>query len=367
LRAPAAVMRRRDLLVRALAAELHSWLPARGLAVVGDGAGWVLDQEARELVRIMRRCGYRASERFAPARHGVAFFASREQAIDQMGRWRRMAVAVCMPYYHGYPGCGEESFDRVYEGFRRHHEHVARVQVTHERMRAYLLETGISPAKVHTIRIGVDAAAFMPPAPEERAAVRKRLGIPASAVVIGSFQKDGVGWGEGSAPKAIKGPDVLLKSLALLKERVPELFVLLSGPARGFVRQGLTTARVPFVHVNARDYREMPALYHGLDAYVVASRQEGGPKAVLESMAVGVPIVSTRVGQAAEIILHGQNGWLTDVDDVEAIAHFTLKSLNDREWLTSYRLHARRTAEENAYQAQAPLWVAFFEDLLSRR
>lgn len=352
--------------VRAILSQIHGWLPARGLAVVGDGAGWALDQDARELVRTMRRCGHRASARFAPARHGVAFFASREQAIDQMGRWRRMAVSVCMPYYHGYPGLGEESFNRVYEGFRRNHEYVARVQVTHARMRAYLLETGISPAKVHTIRIGVDAAAFRPPTPDERVAVRKRLGIPESALVIGSFQKDGVGWGEGLEPKLIKGPDILLRALALVRTRMPELFLLLSGPARGYVRHELAAAGIPFVHVNLSDYREMPALYHALDAYVVASRQEGGPKAVLESMAAGVPIVSTRVGQAAEIILHGQNGWLADVDDAEAIAHFTLKSLGDRAWLAAYQRHARRTAEENAYEAQAPLWMAFFDGLLPR-
>ena len=45
----------------------------------------------------------------------------------------------------------------------------------------------------------------------------------------------GVGWGDGLEPKLIKGPDVLLQTVALLRQRIPELFVLLSGPARGYV------------------------------------------------------------------------------------------------------------------------------------
>ena len=53
---------------------------------------------------------------------------------------------------------------------------------------------------------------------------------------------------------------------------------------------------------------------------MVASRDEGGPRAVLESMATGVPLVTTRVGQAADLVEHGVNGWMVDVEAVEALA-----------------------------------------------
>ena len=57
---------------------------------------------------------------------------------------------------------------------------------------------------------------------KSRQDARKRLGIPQTAVVIGSFQKDGNGWGEGKEPKLIKGPDVLLETLEILKSRIPD-------------------------------------------------------------------------------------------------------------------------------------------------
>ncbi len=248
----------------------YRWFPNRYLAVVGDGAGWVLDREAREVGRIMRRAGHRTLAAVRPLSRQVAFVASREVALHKVDRWRRRGVSICFPYYHGYPGVGEPSFDDTYELLRRRHDSVSRIQVTHLRMRTLLLEAGVANEKIHTIPIGVESAAFSAASPEQRLAVRRRLGIPQSAVVVGSFQKDGSGWGEGLEPKHIKAPDVLLETIALLKQSVPELFVLLSGPARGYVKKGLEAAGVPYVHTMAAAYSDIPGLFHALDAYIVA-------------------------------------------------------------------------------------------------
>jgi glycosyltransferase involved in cell wall biosynthesis len=344
--------------------QVYRWFPNRCLVAVGDGAGWSLDHDASALARIMRASGHTVFETSSPWPRQPAFFTSRVAALSRIDRWRGMGVAVCLPYFHGYPGEGEAIFDETYERFRRHHAQIARVQVTHPRMRALLLETGIDPEKVHTILIGVDSTAFSIPTPEQRAAARARLGIPQSAVVIGSFQKDGNGWGAGLEPKLIKGPDVFLEAVTLLQASVPELFVLLSGPARGFVRRGLDTAGIPHAHTMVKSHGDVPALFHALDAYIVASRQEGGPKAILESMASGVPIVSTRVGQAPQLIRHGENGWLADVGDAGALADGARRSLGDGAWLMRYREAARRTAEAHDYATQIPQWSNFFRGVL---
>src|SRR5439155_13036148 len=111
----------------------------------------------------------------------------------------------------------------------------ARAPVSHRAMEELVLGAGIGPGKVHLIPIGIDLAAFPLRDAASRAAARRALDLPESAFVAGSFQKDGVGWGEGLEPKLIKGPDVLLAALERLRERVPELHVLLTGPARGYV------------------------------------------------------------------------------------------------------------------------------------
>ncbi len=91
---------------------------------------------------------------------------------------------------------------------------------------------------------------------------------------------------------------MLVAALERIRPGTPELFVLLTGPARGYVRRELERLAIPYRHVFAKDRAELARAYHALDVYVVASRQEGGPKAVLEALASGVPLVTTRVGQA---------------------------------------------------------------------
>jgi glycosyltransferase involved in cell wall biosynthesis len=104
-----------------------------------------------------------------------------------------------------------------------------------------------------------------------------------------------------------------------------ELFVLLTGPARGFVKQGLMAAEIPFRHDVLADANELPDYYRALDLYVVTSREEGGPKALPESMASGVPLVTTRVGMAPDMIEDGKNGFLCEVEDVVALTERALE------------------------------------------
>ena len=61
--------------------------------------------------------------------------------------------------------------------------------------------SGIDPMKVMRIPIGIDTELFRPQTGDKKHGARSGLDIPQNATVIGSFQKDGVGWGEGNEPK----------------------------------------------------------------------------------------------------------------------------------------------------------------------
>ena len=68
------------------------------------------------------------------------------------------------------------------------------------------------------------------------------------------------------------------------------------------------------------EYTDLPRLYQALDVYMVTSREEGGPMGLMESMASGIPVVSTRVGMAPDLIQDAVSGVLVNVDDVDALA-----------------------------------------------
>ncbi|MCW5875596.1 MAG: glycosyltransferase family 4 protein [Anaerolineales bacterium] len=196
-------------------------------------------------------------------------------------------------------------------------------------MEERLLTWGVPRKKLVNIPLGVDLQVFKPVQLEHRAAARKELGIPEGAFVVGSFHKDGQGMGDGIKPKLIKGPDVLLETFAALKGKLP-LFVYLTAPARGYVVEGLKRLNIPFRHDVFENYHAVAGAYAALDAYLVASREEGGPSGVLEAQASGIPLVSTRVGLAPDLVQHGYNGLLCEVENSQELASQVLSLAEDR-------------------------------------
>ena len=352
-------------MMKALLQNLHYSLRKKAytdVLFVSDGANWVLNWEILEVAKLARRFGVRTrlSGSIPVCLPRQAIFFASKYILRYPRRYLSAFTHVAFPYFHGYPDSGEPVAIECYNNLKRFHSKISRVQVSHSRMHDLILSTGIDPSKVFRIPIGINMAFFKRQTPESRNVMRNKYGIPQQAVVIGSFQKDGNGWGQGTTPKLIKGPDVFLKAVKIIRESIPEIFVFLSGPARGYVKKGLERLKIPYKHIYLNDYPEIGELYQCLDLYIVASREEGGPKAVLESMASGIPLVTTRVGQAMDMVKHGENGWVVDVDDAEGLAYRAGKALSDTVDMQRVLANALRTAQANTYEAQMGLWKEFF-------
>lgn len=343
------------------------WAPYSRLILIRDQAGWVIDEEMRELEGIATRLGIRQADSrwLSASRQQAVYYGSQFFLLSD--DWLRSPHRIGMAYFHGKPGTGVREFDELYQSLVHYHEKITRIQVSHSEMRDCLLTTGIAPEKVHLIPIGINTSYFSEQTAESKRFARDHYGIPETAVVVGSFQKDGVGWGEGREPKLIKGPDVFIKSVERLKHRIPELFVVLSGPSRGYMKEKLEKLGIPYRHFLLDSYPEMGQLFQTLDLYMVSSRQEGGPKAILESMASGVPIVTTRVGQAMDLVKHEKNGFMVDVEDADGLAYWSKWLLDHPSNMKPILYEGRKTAEANSYESQVPLWDRFFHDFIECR
>jgi glycosyltransferase involved in cell wall biosynthesis len=362
LRAPATLGR-----AAAVRLRTRGW-PARSrLFVLGDTLAWALDDEAAYVTGVAARAGYR----LAPpgwarhARRQVVFHTSHFAALDPL--WTGSSHRLGLAYFHGRPGTpGFPEFDRAFAALERDPARFDRVQVTHREMEEIVISAGVAPASVHRIPIGIELARFPLGDDGSRRAARDALGLAPDAFVVGSFQKDGVGFGEGLEPKSIKGPDVLVDALEAARRELDDLVVLLTGPARGYVRRELERRSVRHVHRLLATRDELTTAYHALDAYVVASRQEGGPKSILESMATGVPLVTTRAGQAPDLVADGENGILVEVEDAEAIAASLERIHADADLSARLREAGRRTATENSHERLAPRWEALLDGFAER-
>lgn len=348
-------------------ARTVSWAERSRLFVVGDDSGWSIDDDARRLKATARRLGYRVGLT------AWARFAQRQTVFlhDHFGalrpRWVESSHRLGLSYFHGRPGTlGHPEFDGARERLRDYAARVDRIQVTHAEMHELVADAGVPEANIFRIPIGVELERFPLGGPHTRASARAKAGLPGSGFVVGSFQKDGVGWSDGVEPKLIKGPDVLVATLERVHEAIPELLVLLTGPARGYVRRELEARGIPHVHLLWRSRDELPSAYYALDAYLVTSRQEGGPKATFEATAAGVPLVTTRVGQAQELLTDGEDALLADVDDVEALAAAVRRVYEDATLVARLRTNGRAKAEAFSEERLDARWGKLLDGFVER-
>jgi len=197
-----------------------------------------------------------------------------------------------------------------------------------QKTKSDLITAGIPAEKIIVIPLGIDLNTFHPTTPPKKITAKKRLNLPLNKIIIGSFQKDGNGWNEGNEPKLIKGPDIFCDTMEILARKYP-IHILLTGPARGYVKNRLTIANIPFTHHYLKHYKDIVPYYHALDLYLIASRVEGGPMALLESWATGTPLISTPIGMVPDIGVNRHNALISSSFNPQELASLSNQIINN--------------------------------------
>lgn len=131
--------------------------------------------------------------------------------------------------------------------------------------------------------------------------LRKKLGFNKKDYLIGSFQRDTEGT-DMISPKLSKGPDRLIKIIEYYQSLNANLSVVLTGKRRNYLIEQLEKRKIKYYYFEMVDFKRLNQLYNCLDLYIVSSRYEGGPQAILECAITNTPIISTDVGVAKEIL-----------------------------------------------------------------
>ncbi|WP_437336729.1 glycosyltransferase family 4 protein [Sorangium sp. So ce394] len=177
---------------------------------------------------------------------------------------------------------------------------------------------------ISVIHNGIDIT----PARRTREEVRAELGFGADPPPAQSPEPAGSPGGAfvGIMPAAfhpVKAHDVLLRALARLRDRGVPVTVLIVGDGderdriHGLARElGIHGKEARFLGFR----KDVPDLLLAADFFVLPSRDEGLPLAVLEAMARSLPVVVTPVGGVPEVVRSEEHGLLVPVDDPDALA-----------------------------------------------
>ena len=135
----------------------------------------------------------------------------------------------------------------------------------------------------------------------EKRILKEKYKFHKNDYLIGSFQRDSEGH-DPKQPKLSKGPDRFIEILLDMKKTNKNLHVVLTGLRRDYIVNQLVKNNIKYSYFKMVDFEAMNELYNCLDLYIVSSRYEGGPQAILECGVTRTPIISTDVGVAAEIL-----------------------------------------------------------------
>ena len=150
-------------------------------------------------------------------------------------------------------------------------------------------EYGVAPERVRVISNYVDTATFTP-MPDVAA-------DPGRVVFVGRLSDE-------------KNPMMLLDAIEGIAGA--RLVMIGDGRLRGALETAATARHLAIEFLGAQPHDQLPRQLNRASVFVLPSQYEGNPKALLEAMACGVPVVGTRVRGIQDVLRHEQNGLLCE-------------------------------------------------------
>ena len=183
-----------------------------------------------------------------------------------------------------------------------------RIVTTGERLREQLIrDNGFRPESIVSVPTGIDLARY---APADRAAAKAHLGLDPAAACIGIV----------ATLRSWKGHRFLLEAFAGLKHKDARLLMVGDGPGRDNLRRQVEQLGLSARVLMPGNQAEVTPWLQALDVFALPSyANEGVPQALMQAMAVGVPVISTPVGSIDELVRHDETGLMVPPQDVDAL------------------------------------------------
>ncbi len=189
---------------------------------------------------------------------------------------------------------------------------------------------------------------------------KQRVGVPAGRFVIGAVGR----------LSAEKGFDVLIRAAdRLLDDGLDvELLIIGEGDQKGPL-QKLVSSLGRGDRIRLLGYRsDARELYQAMDVFALSSYREGLPNVLLEAMALGTPVVATRIAGIPRLVRDGENGLLVEPGNADGLVRALRGLLQAPEQRARLSEAARRTIEAGySFRARMEKVRAVYDHLLGRR
>jgi glycosyltransferase involved in cell wall biosynthesis len=208
------------------------------------------------------------------------------------------------------------------------------------------------------VPLGFDLSALSAIDDQARAAARQRLDIDPTAHVVSTVGR----------LTAIKQHHLFLETARLVAQSDKSAVFLIAGD--GELRAGLEETARDFGLANRVRFlgwrRDLATIYGASDVFLLTSRNEGTPVALIESLAAGVPGVATDVGGVGDVLSDASVGTRVGEHDAQALARAVGEWLRDEPRRRSARDAGRAIAARFGIDALVDRITALYEELHPR-
>ena len=225
-----------------------------------------------------------------------------------------------------------------------------RVTANAEAVRQFVHEDEGCPLdKMPVIPSGIDTDRFQP---LPSADFKTLLGLPPGCTAVGIVTR----------MRTRKGVEEFVRAIGALRRERPDVHGVIVGEVSlDEVLEGIVRELDLDGHLTLLGRRsDMPEVLSAFDLFVLSSHDEGMSNAVLEAMAMRLPVVATDVGGTGEVVRHGASGLLVPAKDPVALAQSIGEVISDRERAAAMGRLGREIVVE---RFSAPAMVRQMEEL----
>ena len=164
--------------------------------------------------------------------------------------------------------------------------------------------------------------------------------------------------------RKVKHVDDVVSSFAYIRKEMPAKLILVGdGPEMNNIIKLVAYLGLENDVIFMGKQDNVSEIYAMCDLNLLLSEKEAFGLVLLEAMACGVPCIGTDIGGIPEVIIHGMNGFIVPLNDVEAVACFALKILTNSDLHKRMRTAAIQTIENKFHSS---LIVSQYEKLYEK-
>ena len=193
----------------------------------------------------------------------------------------------------------------------------------------------------------------------KREALRRELGIPPEAYVVGSVGR----------LCEQKGYDVLVAAAAEIHQTAPNMHFLIVGEgeaALALQQQAISLGIADRVIFTGRR-SDVEDVLMAMDLFVCSSRWEGLSTVLMEAMAAGLPIVATDIPGNRELLHSGENAWFIPAEDAPALTAAVLNAQRNPELGRRYARQAQLDVQAFGIDQVAARHMQLYQQLFNRK